>query len=51
MGVAAGLAAGLAVAVPLAALNISPWGVNAGFLALAVNVAVLATVSRVFPRR
>ncbi len=44
-GVAAGLAAGLVVAVPLAALNISPWGVNAGFLALAVNVAVLIIIS------
>jgi Na+/proline symporter len=44
-GVGAGLAAGLAVAIPLAALNVSPWGINAGFIALAVNVAVLTIVS------
>lgn len=50
-GVAAGLGAGLAVAVPLAALNISPWGVNAGFIALAVNVAVLVVISSTVPSR
>jgi SSS family solute:Na+ symporter len=44
-GVAAGITIALALAIPLAALNISPWGINAGFLALAVNVAVLAIVS------
>ncbi len=43
--VAAGLFTGLAVAVPLAALNINPWGVNPGFIALAANVAVLLIVS------
>jgi hypothetical protein len=35
------------VAVPLAALNISPWGINAGFIALAANVAVLVVVSSI----
>lgn len=44
-GVGAGLTAGLAVAVPLAAMNVSPWGVNAGFLALGVNVVMLILVS------
>jgi solute:Na+ symporter, SSS family len=43
--VAAGIAAGLGVAVPLAALNIAPWGINVGFLGLAANVAVLAVTS------
>lgn len=43
--VAAGIVIGLAVAIPLAALNISPWGVNPGFLALAANVATLIAVS------
>jgi SSS family solute:Na+ symporter len=44
-GVGAGLIAGLAVAIPLAARNVSPWGINEGFIALAVNVAVLVVVS------
>ena len=44
-GVGAGIAAGLAVAVPLAALNVAPWGINAGFVGLVANVAVLAIVS------
>jgi SSS family solute:Na+ symporter len=43
--VGAGIAVGLAVAIPLAALNIAPWGINAGFLALAANVAVMVAVS------
>ncbi len=44
-GVGAGIAAGLAVAIPLAALNVAPWGINAGFVGLIANVAVLAIVS------
>ncbi len=44
-GVGAGIAAGLGVAVPLAALNITPWGINAGFVGLAANVAVLVITS------
>lgn len=44
-GVASGLAAGLAVAIPLAALNISPWGINPGFVALIANVVVMIAVS------
>jgi solute:Na+ symporter, SSS family len=43
--VGAGIAAGLAVTVPLAALNVAPWGINVGLLGLAVNVAVLLAVS------
>jgi solute:Na+ symporter, SSS family len=50
-GVAAGIAAGLAVAIPLAAMNFAPWGINEGFIALAVNVFVLAAVSLAFPSR
>ncbi len=45
LAVGAGIAVGLAVAIPLAALNISPWGINAGFLALIANVLVLLTIS------
>ncbi|MBV8498450.1 MAG: sodium:solute symporter family protein [Candidatus Eremiobacteraeota bacterium] len=43
--VGAGIAVGLAVAIPLAAFNVSPWGINAGFLALIANVLVLLAVS------
>jgi SSS family solute:Na+ symporter len=51
LSVGAGIAVGLGVAIPLAALNVSPWGINAGFLALAANVAVLLLISFVRPRR
>jgi solute:Na+ symporter, SSS family len=44
-GVGAGIATGLTVAVPLAAANFTPWGINAGFIALAANVAALVGVS------
>jgi SSS family solute:Na+ symporter len=44
-GVAAGIAAGLTVAIPLAAINLSPWGINPGFLALVANVTVMIGVS------
>jgi SSS family solute:Na+ symporter len=44
-GVGAGIAAGFAVAIPLTYLNLSPLGINPGFLALLANVAVLVTVS------
>lgn len=43
--VAAGIVAGLAVAVPLAAMNVTPWGINAGLLGLAANVMVLSTLA------
>jgi solute:Na+ symporter, SSS family len=49
LAVGAGIAVGLAVAIPLAALNISPWGINAGFLALIANVVVLLTISSARP--
>lgn len=44
-GVGAGIAAGLAVAIPLAMMNVTPWGINAGFVGLAANVAVFIIVS------
>jgi len=44
-GVGLGIAAGLLVAVPLAALNITPLGINVGLLGLAANVVVLIGVS------
>jgi SSS family solute:Na+ symporter len=44
-GVGAGIAAGFAVAIPLTFLNLSPLGINPGFLALVANVAVLTAVS------
>ncbi|MGC1381445.1 MAG: hypothetical protein WA814_10550 [Candidatus Baltobacteraceae bacterium] len=49
-GVGAGIAAGLALAIPLAALGIAPLGVNVGFLGLLVNVAVMVAVSLVTAR-
>lgn len=45
LGVGAGIAAGLAVAVPLAATNMTPWGINPGFMGLAANVAALVVIS------
>jgi SSS family solute:Na+ symporter len=51
LAVGSGITAGLAVAIPLAALNIAPWGINPGFAGLAANVAVLIVVSRCLPRR
>ncbi len=45
LAVAAGIAAGLIVAIPLAAANINPWGTNPGFLALLANVVVLIIVT------
>ena len=49
-GVGTGIAAGLAVAVPLAALNVTPLGINAGLVGLAANVAVMVLLSLVTPR-
>jgi SSS family solute:Na+ symporter len=43
--VGAGIATGLVVAVPLAALNISPLGLNPGFVGLVANVLVMAVIS------
>jgi len=48
-GVGAGIATGLAVAVPLAALNLTPLGINPGFVGLAANVLVLFMVSLAYP--
>jgi SSS family solute:Na+ symporter len=44
-GVAAGIAAGTALVVYLAAKGVNPAGINPGFIALALNVALLVTVS------
>lgn len=44
-GVGAGIATGLLVAVPLAALGVTPLGINAGFVGLIANVLVLVLVS------
>ena len=44
-GVGAGILAGLAVAVPLAALNVTPLGINVGILGLLANVVVMILVS------
>jgi solute:Na+ symporter, SSS family len=49
LAIGAGIAVGLAVAIPLAALNASPWGINAGFLALIANVATLLLISFLKP--
>jgi solute:Na+ symporter, SSS family len=45
LAVGAGIATGLVVAVPLAVLNVSPLGINAGFIGLAANVVVMAVIS------
>jgi SSS family solute:Na+ symporter len=44
-GAGLGILAGVAVAVPLAALNVTPLGLNAGFIGLLANVVVLVAVS------
>lgn len=44
-GVAAGLIVGIVLAVLLAARGISPFGINPGFIALCVNVALTMVVS------
>jgi solute:Na+ symporter, SSS family len=43
--VGAGIAVGLFVAMPLAILNVTPWGINVGFLGLLANVATLIVLS------
>lgn len=45
-GVAAGIAVGLIVALPLAVANVTPWGINVGLLGVVANTIVLAAVSR-----
>jgi solute:Na+ symporter, SSS family len=47
LGVGVGIATGLAVAVPLAAFNVTPWGINPGFIGLIANVMTLVLVSLV----
>jgi solute:Na+ symporter, SSS family len=48
-GVGAGMAAGFLVAVPLAVLNVSPFGINPGLIGLAANVGALVFVSLLRP--
>ena len=47
LGVGAGIVVGLLVAIPLAALSLNPWGINAGLIGLGANVVVLVLVSLV----
>ncbi|HEY6486710.1 MAG TPA: sodium:solute symporter family protein [Candidatus Cybelea sp.] len=49
-GVGLGILAGVSIAVPLAALNIFPLGMNGGFVGLLANVVVLILVSLVTRR-
>lgn len=49
--VAAGIATGLAVAIPLASMSISPFGMNVGLIGLGANVTVLAILARLGARR
>ncbi|MGP8100908.1 MAG: sodium:solute symporter family protein [Candidatus Cybelea sp.] len=44
-GVAAGIIVGLCIAMPLALLNIAPWGINVGLLGLGANVITLIAIS------
>jgi SSS family solute:Na+ symporter len=50
-GVGAGIVSGFAVAIPLTYLNISPLGINAGFIALLANLAVMIAVSLVTAKK
>jgi solute:Na+ symporter, SSS family len=50
-GVAAGISAGIILALILSASGAAPWGINAGLIALFANVAVLVAVSLATPRR
>jgi SSS family solute:Na+ symporter len=49
-GVGLGILTGVGAAVPMAALNVLPFGMNAGFVALLINVVVLVLVSLVTKR-
>ncbi|MDQ2864771.1 MAG: sodium:solute symporter family protein [Candidatus Eremiobacteraeota bacterium] len=49
LAVALGIACGLALALYLAASNVAPYGINAGFLGLALNVAIVVVVSLLRP--
>ncbi|MBV8433725.1 MAG: hypothetical protein JO029_05530, partial [Candidatus Eremiobacteraeota bacterium] len=44
-GAAAGMGAGLILAVVLSNANLPLWGINPGFVAMAVNAVVLVVVS------
>ncbi|HEY3675587.1 MAG TPA: sodium:solute symporter family protein [Candidatus Tumulicola sp.] len=50
-GVAAGISAGIILALILSASGAALWGINAGLIALLANVAVLVAVSLATPRR
>lgn len=50
-GVFAGIACGVGIAVALTISGVTPWGLNAGFAALCINVAVLVAVSLMTPAR
>ena len=45
LAVGAGIAVGLLVAIPLAAMSIAPWGINAGLVGLLANAATLVAVT------
>lgn len=50
-GVAAGICVGLGLAVALTSNATTPWGLNAGFIALTANVGVMVVVSLLTPAR
>jgi SSS family solute:Na+ symporter len=50
-GIATGLVAGIALALYMAARGIAPYGINAGFVALGANVALVAIVSLLFKKK
>ena len=51
LGIALGIVFGATVAITLAALNITPLGINAGFIGLTLNVAIVVAVSLARPAR
>lgn len=49
--VGAGIAGGVGLAVTLAAKGITPWGLNPGFVGLALNVGLVVAVTYLTPHR
>jgi SSS family solute:Na+ symporter len=51
LGVGIGLVAGIALALYLTLAGIAPFGINPGFIGLAVNIALLVSISSLVRRR
>lgn len=51
LGIGLGMVAGATLAITLAALNITPYGINGGFIGLMLNVAIVVAVSLMRPEK